>query len=318
VLRSFASIQHAEHPGVSLQMIRDSLELDDRGVELSVVDWGGEGALAVLSHANGFCASLYAPVAERLRDAGYRVMAFDSRGHGDSAVLVPPEPYEWEEFARDFGAVARALVRRVGAPRVELAVGHSFGGTALLAAAAREPELFGRLALLDPVLIPSLAERSALKPSGPHPMALAARRRMPTFPSREAVRASWARRGIFSDWDARILDLYLLDGFRDLDDGTVGLKCPPQVEAAIFEAGPRFDLFQELPSLVTPALWLHAGQGAFPAELVARAAALSDAIECVTLDQGHLMLMTAPAEIAERLIWFADSASVAERGATAS
>ena len=98
------------------------------------------------------------------------------------------------------------------------------------------------------------------------------------------------------------LERYLQDGFRDRPDGQVELCCPPAVEAAVFQLGPKLDLFAEIPALDTPALWLHAGRGNFPKELVERAAARSPAIELETLELGHLMAMTHPEEIGDRVL----------------
>ena len=230
-------------------------------------------------------------------------MAFDSRGHGDSSVPAPPDAYEWEDFVFDFMELAEALCDRFGEPQIALGVGHSFGGSCLLAAAARDPARFGAVAFIDPVVIPPPSERAGpFMGFGEHPMAASARRRTAVFPSRDAIRASWTRRNVFVDWDPAVLDLYLRDGFRDLEDGRVELKCPPEVEAAVSQAGPRLDLFAEIPSLRTPALWLHAGRGNFALALVERAAALSDVIDLVSLDASHLMAMTDPDAIAERIL----------------
>ena len=280
------------------------IELPGRGVELAVTDFGGSGPIAVLSHANGFCGALYAPIAEQLRDR-YRVLAFDSRGHGDSSV---PEPagagaYEWSEFALDWGAVARCLCDRVGSSRVELGVGHSFGGTSLLRAAATEPDLFRRLVVIDPVILPPPPERAgSYQGGGRHPMAVTAERRTAVFPSREAARQSWSRRAVFEDWADGVLELYLEHGFRDRRDGAVELKCSPSVEAAVYQTGPREDLFEVLPDLRNPTVWLHAAKGNFPVALAERAAALSAAIEMRSLCRGHLMAMTHPLEVAGILL----------------
>jgi hypothetical protein len=37
------------------------------GIEIAVLDWGGSGPLALLHHANGFCAGLWDAVAAGLR-----------------------------------------------------------------------------------------------------------------------------------------------------------------------------------------------------------------------------------------------------------
>jgi pimeloyl-ACP methyl ester carboxylesterase len=288
-------------------MMHASLALPDRGIEVGLVDFGGEGPLAVVSHANGFCASLYEPLAAGLRDR-YRVLAFDSRGHGRSSAPPPSAPYEWEEFVADWRSVAAALCERAGVERVGLGVGHSFGGSCLLAAAAREPERFESIALIDPVLLPPPGERTGpFMGEGDHPMSAAARRRTAVFPSRDAIRASWSRRGVFADWDPAVLEAYLRDGFRDREDGRVELCCAPEIEAAVFQLGPRLDLFADLPALQTPTLWLHAGQGNFSLDLVERAAASSDAVLLESLDVDHLVAMTAPDLVVSRVLDWIDT-----------
>ncbi len=283
-------------------MIREKLSLRERGVELGLVDFGGDGPLAIISHANGFCASLYEPLARCLRER-FRVLAFDSRGHGDSSAPPAPDSYEWEEFVADWRAVASALCDRFEVERVGFGVGHSFGGSCLLTAAVREPERFETLALLDPVLIPPPGERvGAYAGEGEHPMAAVARRRSAVFPSRDAIRQSWARRGVFADWQGEVLDAYLRDGFRDRADGRVELKCAPEVEASVFQLGSGQDLFAEIPSLRVPTLWLHAGKGSFPLTLVERAAALSSCIQLESRETGHLLAMTEPEVVGRRLL----------------
>src|SRR5678809_1114899 len=64
----------------------------------------------------------------------------DARGHGDSSRGTGARPYAWHEFGADLAAVARTLAKQHG--RVALGLGHSFGGTSMVLAAAEEPELF--------------------------------------------------------------------------------------------------------------------------------------------------------------------------------
>jgi pimeloyl-ACP methyl ester carboxylesterase len=295
---------------------RDLLELPGRGVALSLLDFGGAGPLAVLSHANGFCAALQQPLAERLCTR-FRVVAFDSRGHGESTVPHSPGAWEWREFALDWLVLVDLLCEKMSVARVELGVGHSFGGSALLSAAVHRPDRFGAVAVIDPVLLAPPRERPAPSPGDPgNTMAVAARRRTAVFPSREAVRGSWSRRGVFSDWHPDVLELYLREGFRERADGSVELRCAPEVEAAIYEAGPRFDLLEELPALRVPTLWLHAARGNFPLALAERARASAPCIEIVSLDAGHLMPMVSPAEVASRVLaWSTSEGAAATRSA---
>jgi pimeloyl-ACP methyl ester carboxylesterase len=182
--------------------------LPERGIELSVVDWGGSGPLALLAHANGFCADVLGVLAERLR-ARFRVVGYDARGHGDSEKPAPPEPYGWEQFALDLSAITAALLAERGEGSLAFGVGHSFGGTCLMNAAAREPERFARIALLDPVIVPPPADFPNADPMvrGPNMAAEIARKRTHVFPSRAALRERWREKGTFADWDPRALEL---------------------------------------------------------------------------------------------------------------
>ena len=123
--------------------------LEERGLELAALDWGGEGPLALLHHANGFCAATWALVADALRP-DYRVVAIDARGHGASSKPEGTASYHWRHLLDDLLAVSRTLVDEAGAP-VALAIGNSFGGTLSACAAALRPALFGRVVMLDPV-----------------------------------------------------------------------------------------------------------------------------------------------------------------------
>jgi len=282
---------------------RRRLRLPERGIDLALVDWGGSGPLALLSHANGFCADVLGLLAERLRPR-FRVIGFDSRGHGDSEKPAPPGPYAWEEFALDVIAVAERVTRDLARPRVALGVGHSFGGTCVLTAAARRPDLFERIALLDPVILPRAGDPSGWRPpaNAPHPAAEIARKRAHVFPSREAAREKWRARGTFGDWDPRALELYLRYAFADLPDGRIDLKCPGEVEATVYETGGGFDPWREIAGLHVPGLLLHAGRGNFPLPFIEKFCAESDTLECRSLDAGHLLPMVAPDLLADALL----------------
>jgi pimeloyl-ACP methyl ester carboxylesterase len=290
---------------------RRRIPLPDRGVELALLDWGGDGPLALLHHATGFCGALWAPVAQALRER-FHVVALDARGHGDSSKPEGGDAYQWSHFGRDLAALAQILVAEAGP--VAIGIGHSFGGTATLLAAVEQPWLFDRIVLVDPVIFPSGAfqsdpERRA-RAGG---LAEGARRRRDVFPDREAARARWQERSTFASWDPRVLDLYLAEGLAERPGGGVELKCPGEVEAAIFERGASVDAMEEARRLRVPALVLWARQGDFPRahfeELVRRMpdGLLRDA------PTGHLVPMEDPAFVAREVLAF--SARPGTRGA---
>jgi pimeloyl-ACP methyl ester carboxylesterase len=285
---------------------RRRVRLPARGLSLSVVDWGGSGPPALLAHATGFCIDVLGVIAARLRSR-FRVIGYDARGHGESDKPAPPAPYEWMEFALDLSAIAAQLLGELGESRFALAVGHSFGGTCLMNATAREPARFQQIALLDPVIVPPPADYPDADPMarGPNVAAEIARKRSHVFPSREALRARWREKGTFADWDPRALELYLAHGFHDRADGQIELACPGAIEASVYEAGRRFDAWKAAEELTRPTLLLHAGRGNFPLPVVQRLAALSPQIELRSLDEQHLMAMTQPDGVADQILGWA-------------
>jgi pimeloyl-ACP methyl ester carboxylesterase len=280
---------------------RRSLRVASRGIELALLDWGGDGPLALLHHATGFCKGVWAPVAEALRPR-FRVIAMDARGHGDSSQLEGAAAYAWPEFASDVAAVAEQLAAQHGPPAV--GVGHSFGGTALLLASKARPALFGKLVLVDPVAPPPASMVPAEELDRPNRLAEGARRRQTDWESLAAAREKWGTRSVFQGWRPDVLDLYALDGLRQRADGSVTLKCPSAVEAAIFDQGRAVDMLSLTEGHPTRTLWLRAAVGNFPGDWCRSLAARMRACELRDLDAGHLVVMERPELVAREVLRF--------------
>jgi pimeloyl-ACP methyl ester carboxylesterase len=281
---------------------RRRIALPGRGVELALLDWGGDGPLALLHHATGFCKGVWAPIAEALRGR-FRVIALDARGHGDSSQIEGAAAHAWPEFAGDLAAAAESLAARHGP--IALGIGHSFGGTLMLGASRARPDLFRRLVLVDPVVPPPAAMLPPDAIGRPNALAEGARRRRTGWPSLAEARASWGERSIFKTWRPEVLDLYVLDGLREAADGSVTLKCPSAVEAAVFEEGRALDVLALADGHPTPTLWMRAGRGSFPADWCRSLAAQMRACEYLDLDVGHLVVMEQPEVVAREALRFA-------------
>jgi pimeloyl-ACP methyl ester carboxylesterase len=282
---------------------RRRIALPERGVEIALLDFGGAGPLALAHHANGFCKAMWAEVAHALQGE-LRVVAMDARGHGDSSRPEGSQAFAWREFAQDLAAVAARLVGEAGLP-LALGIGHSFGGTSLLGAAAARPALFERLLLVDPVTPPAPALHGPERAAQVGQMVDAARRRRSDWPSRAEARAWFSERSLFADWTPVALDLYVEDGLRERSDGSVELKCPGAVEAAVFEQGEALDLLAWTKGLETPALWLWAERGSFPLAFYEALAGSMARARVERVPAGHLIPMERPdlvAEAARRLL----------------
>ena len=285
------------------RVARSRVELPGRGLQISLLDWGGTGPLVLLSHANGFCAGVWDEVAEVLRGS-YRVVGIDGRGHGDSDVPPPPDAYIWDEFVADLVAVAERLVPELGGGQPAYGIGHSFGGTVTLVAASNRPDLFGRVALLDPVLVPPEITHLPERVVRMNAMAQAARARRHVWPSRAAARNSWSGRGPFEHWTDRALDLYVGEALRDREDGDVELKCAGEVEAAVFCNRSNWDIWQVAQRLEVPARLFFAARGHFLRQTIDELASCAASLDVVDLPTDHLMLMEAPELVASQLLEF--------------
>ena len=121
-------------------------ELSDIAVDLAAgrfraLHWEGEGPSAVFLHGLTGLADVWQPTIDALpRGAG--LWAFDQRGHGQSP--APASGYAIADFVKDL----MAFVRTLDLERPHLA-GHSMGGRAALVAAARHPEAFRSVTVVD-------------------------------------------------------------------------------------------------------------------------------------------------------------------------
>lgn len=283
---------------------RRKLRVPSSGVEIAALDWGGEGPLALLHHANGFCAGVWGLVAEAL-STRYRVVAIDARGHGDSSRPEGEDAYRWDRFAEDLVAVAEALVSEAPGEHVAVGIGHSFGGTSMIAAASLAPGLFERLVLVDPVILPPPSTTIPPEARGRgRQLAERARRRRAVFASRADARAVWVSRDFFAGWDPRALDLYVAEGLRSRDDGCVELKCAPDVEATVFEASGAFDVFALAPAVAAPTLVLWAARDSFPRALHEALVACMPCARLEEVDSGHLIPMEHPDLVSDAVLRF--------------
>ncbi|HSL57107.1 MAG TPA: alpha/beta hydrolase [Acidimicrobiales bacterium] len=126
------------------------------GVGLAVHEWGDEGAPPLLLAHGGFdFAGTFDTFAPLLADAGWRVVSWDQRGHGDSdhAAL-----YSWDADVRDAVAVIESTT---DAPLP--VIGHSKGGGLMLQLAEVMPWRLTHLVNLDGLpsgrRAPDVAER---------------------------------------------------------------------------------------------------------------------------------------------------------------
>jgi pimeloyl-ACP methyl ester carboxylesterase len=218
------------------------------GLKLSYLDSGGTRPPLHLSHANGFPVSMYLPLMTELaRD--FRVIGLSLRGQDGLSEGIP----SWHRAALD---LAEFLDQRAVAPVI--GVGHSIGAVTTMLCAARRPDLFSYIVLLDPPLFPrtwlSLFRWAALfGQKRRFPPAARARRRRNGWQDRQEALDYFRGKDMFRGWREEYLRAYVTYGLRPDPDHGMVLVCPPEAEARGFENYPT-DIWSWPGKMRTPTL----------------------------------------------------------------
>jgi pimeloyl-ACP methyl ester carboxylesterase len=219
------------------------------GIRLHYLDHGGSGPAILLlpglsANAHTFDGLVAAGLGE-----GFRVIAPDLRGRGQSD---QPASYSLREHAADVLGLLDAL----GLEQVILG-GHSFGGLMTMFLGAQAPERFPRLIVLDAALeLASAATRAAIQPS------LA--RLGQSWPSWEEYRATMQAASFFGGWWDPLLDEYYRADVRDNPDGSVRPRSRPEHIEAVMDAVIAGDWAGVVGRVAAPTLLLHASGGYGP------------------------------------------------------
>lgn len=265
--------------------------LQVNGLRLHYLDWGGEGPPRIISHATGFLGRVYRPIAQALCATNH-VYSLDQRGHGDSQ-CPPLEAISWYHTADDLERWLEAM----GFGAVH-AFGHSAGGTAIAAVADRRPDLVARAMLVEPVLIDPADPQE--RPGQLYERTL---KRKPTFDSIEAMSTNFAAKPPYASWRKDLLHDYCEHGTRADSDGRRVLRCPPAVEARLYQNARDFDGLSRLLAATVPMLVVFGEASDSPgiesAERIAARHRVRVARGC-----GHLAPMEQPDAIAQMAVEF--------------
>lgn len=252
-------------------------------------------------HGNGFCTLAYQPMLERLA-VHFDLWLSDVQGHGDSdhgGAFVG-----WNRSAALALEAFHAGLGEYGdVPR--FAVGHSFGGVLTALMLAREPALFRRAVLLDPVvfsraMIGVMGVASLFGMHRRHGLARKAASRRNFWPDRQAAHDSLQGRGIFKGWSAQALQAYVDHAIGDCGEGVV-LKCRPSREVEIFSSFPH-RMWASLGQVQTPTLVLY-GDRTYPfvPRSLERWARLNRQVEPRKVAGGHCFMQEDPQLAVEQI-----------------
>ena len=255
-------------------------------------------------HGNGFCSLAYQPLLMHLGEH-FDLWLSDVQGHGDS---------DHGGVFRGWNHSAALAVEAFEAGRGEygdvprFAVGHSFGGVLTGLVLAREPHLFQRAVLLDPVLfsrrmIGVMGAAALVGLHRRHALARKAATRRSHWPDREAALASLKGRGIFKGWADASLHAYVEHAIGECGEGVV-LKCRPSREVEIFSSFPE-RMWTQMARIQTPTRILY-GEHTYPfvPHSVQRLAALNRQVTAQQVPGGHCFMQEDPAAAAGQVVGF--------------
>jgi lipase len=268
--------------------------VEANGLTFAVWDWPGEDPPLLFAHATGFHGRCWDQVVRWFPTR--RCLAIEARGHGRSA--KPDPPYHWKPFGADMALIA-AQLNLTGA----IGVGHSMGGYAVTAAAARRPATFSALLLVDPTIrVPDTY--------GTEPVdASFIRRRRERWSSPVEMFESFRPRPPFDRWQPEVLEDYCNFGLLPNGAGFI-LACPAAVEASIYECATEAEagLHSEIPLISVPVTVLRAGfasQLLFGGDPSPTDPHLAERFPCgldiLLPERAHLIPMEAPQLVAEHI-----------------
>lgn len=263
-----------------------------------IVVFGGSGQPLHLAVGNGFPPEVYLPVVRPLT-RGFSVYTLLPRPLWDP----PPPPARlssWQDMAMDLlaGLNQQSITSTI-------AMGHSFGGTISLMAAAYAPERFRALILLDPALFAPerviAMKRAQAEGNYSNPLAERAIKRRSRFASSDEALHYWRSRPLFQGWAEAALRLYAQSALAPDDErpGMV-LRWSPEWEARCYmlaypDAWPLLDALPlDLPVLVVRG----ADTDVFTDMAAAHLRVVRPQTTLITIEGGHLFPMTSPAETA--------------------
>lgn len=268
-------------------------------------DFGGEGPLVHLAHANGYPPAAYqrmvAPLLARHRVIGLTTpMLRDGTDHRNLA--------DWRALAEE----QLRLLDELGANDV-IGIGHSLGGVATMYAALARPERYRALVLVEPVFLDPAFLEAVREEGGEEvrlPLVEIALGRRHHWPSPDAAFAHWRDKRVF----ARIPDDVLRDYVdaalvRDVEAADPSraytLAYPREWEARIY-ATPPTDVWELVAHLAPPTLALRGPDSDTISEASWRLwQRLQPSARFVEIPQtGHLLTFERPEAVAAEIAAF--------------
>ena len=201
--------------------------------EIPFHDFGGQGPLIHLGHANSFPPGMYRKMVQPwLKD--FRVIGMESRPLWENEEMKGIK--SWEQMSEDL----IAFLDQQGIKSC-IGVGHSLGGIKMVFASLKRPDLFEKLVIIEPPFLPKwIFNLTSLFPFEWRrkmiPPARIADSRTDVWESKEDFFNYIRPKAVFKDIDDDILQDYVDFVSKEMVDGKVTLRYPKVLEAKVFAA----------------------------------------------------------------------------------
>jgi len=255
-------------------MSRITSNAGDTPVELETYDSGGDGRAVVLIHGWPLSGHAWRPQKSVLEDAGYRVIAFDRRGFGESD--KPGSGYDYDTMSGD----VKAIVDELGVSDAVL-VGFSMGGGEV----ARYVGNHGTGALSAVVFasaVPPYLLKEDGNPDGGLEDADVKEMKDGLASDRDGFFSEFSTNFYTANDELKVGD-DVVDNWR-----TLASDCATTAAIACIDAFSRSDFRDDLAKIDVPTLVIHGDSDAIvPMEVSgARTAEMVDGAELVTIEGG--------------------------------
>jgi len=179
-------------------------------------DFGGEGTVVHFAHANAYPIRTYQPFLSQF------VQHFHMIGMHQRPMW---EGEDAESFS-DWGVLADDLILFLESQSITkvIGMGHSMGGIATLLASVKRPDLFRKIVLIDPVILPQqVYDMQKDKPLDQlkqfNPMYQQASRRRDHWSNADEAKAYFESKAFFQRFAPSSQEAYLAHGIRETESG---------------------------------------------------------------------------------------------------
>jgi len=265
------------------------------------IEFGGAGPVLHFAHPNAYPPACFrqfvAPFTER-----YRVMAMEQRPLWPGA--QPESLPDWRAMADDL----IAFLDQQGLSQV-IGLGHSLGAVLTTVAAARRPDLFCQLVLIDPVfMLPDVLAAIAQIPGGvaEFPLLAAARNRRYQWPDLQTAFDHYRQKPVFARFSDESLWDYVNNSFAPDDEGLFTLRFSREWEehlyAQMMGLGDR--VWEYLPQVTQPTIGVRAAEtDTLQREAWARWQQIQpEATFLEVAGVGHMLMMERPLDVAHLIL----------------